>query len=79
MIVREQLLGLRYFGASRSSSEDGASQNLIQKIFRPIAHPLRRQDFGSVFREFLFRRRSIGSDRIFGSGPAAAHARQLKG
>ena len=49
MIVREQLLGLRYFGASRSPSEDGAPQNLIQKFFRPVAHRLRHQSFGSVF------------------------------
>ena len=68
MIVREQLLGLRYFGASRSPSGDGAPQNLIQKFFRPIAHPLRRQDFGSVLREFPIHRRSFGSNRFFGRG-----------
>jgi len=54
MIVREQLLGLRYFGASRSPSEDGAPQNLIQKFFRPIAHRLRHQSFGSVFARIFF-------------------------
>jgi hypothetical protein len=55
MIVREQLLGLRYLGASRSPSGDGAPQNLIQKFFRPIALRLRHQGFGSVFARVAWR------------------------